>query len=249
MAEVKKSVFAELNAINVNDHTETKSNGNTTLTYLSWAWAWGELMKKYPSAKYEIERFDNKPYLFDEALGYMVFTKVTIGDDTKEMWLPVMDANNRAMTNKSYKWYDRNKRERVTPAATMFDINKTIMRCLVKNIGMFGLGLYIYAGEDLPEADDEVIEEKKTAQTAEKAPKRTKKQEVITPELKQQMADVAEMRKQMFAEDLATDEQKRLIKERYTSAEIMKMLGRMNKTIDQLTLSEAKKMLEARSGK
>lgn len=103
--------------------------------------------------------------------------------------------------------------------------------------------------------DDALIEdiddkgERKTAQTAEKAPKRTKKQEVITPEVEKQMAEVAEMRKQMFAEDLATDEQKRLIKERYTSAEIMKMLGRMNKTIDQLTLSEAKKMLEARSGK
>lgn len=103
--------------------------------------------------------------------------------------------------------------------------------------------------------DDALIEdiddkgERKTAQTAEKAPKRTKKQEVITPEVEKQMAEVAEMRKQMFAEDLATDEQKRLIKERYTSAEIMKMLGRMNKTIDQLTLSEAKTMLEARPGK
>lgn len=105
--------------------------------------------------------------------------------------------------------------------------------------------------------DDALIEdiddkgERKTSQTAEKAPKRTKKQDVITPELEQQMADVAEMRKAVFAqtEEKATDEQKRLIKERYTSAEIMKMLGRMNKTIDQLTLSEAKKMLEARPGK
>lgn len=246
MEEMKKSVFAELNAINVNEHTETKANGNTTLTYLSWAWAWGELMKKYPSAKYEIERFDNKPYLFDEALGYMVFTKVTIGDDTKEMWLPVMDANNRSMTNKAYKWYDRNKRERITPAATMFDINKTIMRCLVKNIGMFGLGLYIYAGEDLPEADDDaVIDEKKTAQTAKKAPKRAK-EEIITPELQEQMNDVAELRKQMYVE-LATPEQKRLILERYTTAEITKMLSRMGKTMDALTLDEAKKMLEARA--
>ena len=103
--------------------------------------------------------------------------------------------------------------------------------------------------------DDALIEdiddkgERKTAQTAEKAPKRTKKQEVITPDVEKQMAEVAEMRKQMFAEDLATDEQKRLIKERYTAAEIMKMLGNLKKTFDQLTLSEAKKMLEARSGK
>lgn len=102
--------------------------------------------------------------------------------------------------------------------------------------------------------DDSLIEdvdangERKTAQTAEKAPKRTKKQDVITPELEQQMAEVEDLRSVMFA-SLATDEQKRLIQERYTKAEIMKMLGRMNKTLDQLTLDEAKKMLEARSGK
>lgn len=102
--------------------------------------------------------------------------------------------------------------------------------------------------------DDSLIEdvdangERKTPQTAEKAPKRTKKQDVITPELEQQMAEVEDLRSVMFA-SLATDEQKRLIQERYTKAEIMKMLGRMNKTLDQLTLDEAKKMLEARPGK
>lgn len=111
--------------------------------------------------------------------------------------------------------------------------------------------------ESLATTDDLLVEdiddkgERNTAQTAEKAPKRTKKQDVITPEYEQQKAEVEEMRKAVFAqtEEKATDEQKRLIKERYTSAEIMKMLGRMNKTIDQLTLSEAKTMLEARPGK
>ena len=102
--------------------------------------------------------------------------------------------------------------------------------------------------------DDALIEdiddkgERKTAQTAEKAPKRTKKQDVITPELEQQMADVAKMREMMFA-DRATDTQKQLIRERYSGAEIMKMLGRMKKTLDELTQDEAKKMLEARPGK
>ena len=101
--------------------------------------------------------------------------------------------------------------------------------------------------------DDALIEdvddkgERKTAQTSGKAP-RKKKEEVITPELEQQMADVEELRKVMFV-DLATAEQKRLIQERYTQAEIMKMLGRMKKTLDELTLDEAKKMLEARPGK
>ena len=83
---------------------------------------------------------------------------------------------------------------------------------------------------------------------AEKAPRKKKAEEVITPELEEQMADVAEMRKMMFA-DRATDTQKQLIKERYTQAEIMKMLGRMKKTIDELTQEEAKKMLEARPSK
>ena len=102
--------------------------------------------------------------------------------------------------------------------------------------------------------DDALIEdvddkgERKTAQTSGKAPRKRKAEEVITPELEQQMKDVAELRGMMFA-DRATDEQKRLIQERYTKAEIMKMLGRMNKSLEQLTLDEAKKMLEARPGK
>lgn len=80
---------------------------------------------------------------------------------------------------------------------------------------------------------------------AEKSPKRTK-EEIITPELQEQMNDVAELRKQMYVE-LATSEQKRLIQERYSTAEITKMLSRMGKTMDALTLDEAKKMLEARA--
>ena len=90
----------------------------------------------------------------------MVFTKVTIEDVTHEMWLPVMDGANKAMKKEPYKYkvkvYKFGKwtgeyAEKVVESADMFDINKTIMRCLVKNLAMFGLGLYIYAGEDLPE--------------------------------------------------------------------------------------------------
>lgn len=125
--------FEKLNAINVNDHTEQKGN----LTYLSWAWAWAEFKKIYPSATYETKKFEgDKPYLYDEKTGYMVFTKVTVDKLTHEMWLPVMDNRNKAL---------------MSPTVT--DINKSIMRCLVKNLAMFGLGLYIYAGEDLPEGE------------------------------------------------------------------------------------------------
>ena len=128
------SKFEEITKINVNEKTEKKGN----LTYLSWAWAWAEFKKVYPDAQYEVVKFaDGKPYYHDDKTGYMVYTKVTAEGLTYEMWLPVMDSRNRALLD-----------------ATMFDINKTIMRCLTKNLAMFGLGLYIYAGEDLPEGED-----------------------------------------------------------------------------------------------
>lgn len=165
---MNKEIFEELYHLNVNDHTEDK-NG---LTYLSWSYAWAEVKKRYPNASYEIEKFENNlPYVYDEKVGYMVFTKVTIEDVTHEMWLPVMDGANKSMKKEPYKYkvkvYKFGKwtgeyAEKVVESADMFDINKTIMRCLVKNLAMFGLGLYIYAGEDLPEqiAEDKDLSEK-----------------------------------------------------------------------------------------
>lgn len=156
MEKNQNTVFASLNALNVNDHTE-KKNG---LTYLSWAWAWQEVKKMFPDAEYKIYKDEqNHPYIEDPDFGLMCFTSVTINGQTHEMWLPVMDGANKAMrrTPYTYKTWDRynNKwKETGVSAATMFDINKTIMRCLVKNLAMFGLGLYIYAGEDLP-ADEQ----------------------------------------------------------------------------------------------
>lgn len=160
------NVFEKLNSINVNDKTEEK-NG---LTYLSWAWAWGEFKKVYPEATYTIKRNEQGlPYIYDEKLGYMVFTEVKVGDLVHEMWLPVMDSTNKAMKDKPYTYkakeyqygkFTGNMVEKTVESATMFDINKTIMRCLTKNLAMFGLGLYIYAGEDLPEEEnkkDEII--------------------------------------------------------------------------------------------
>ena len=150
-------VFKKLNAINVNENTE-KKNG---LTYLSWAWAWTELKKVYPDATYQIRQFDGKPYLYDENLGYMVMTEMTVDDITHEMWLPVMDGANCAMKDHEYTVKTKYK-EMTVKAATMFDINTAIMRCLTKNISMFGLGLYIYAGEDVPEDDPERKERDET---------------------------------------------------------------------------------------
>lgn len=155
---MEKTMFEKLSSVNVNEHTENK-NG---LTYLSWTWAWSEIKKQYPNANYEIKKFgeNNLPYVYDENTGYMVFTSMTIENETYEMWLPVMDGNNKAMLSKPYTYKVKEYQdgrwtggytEKGVERATMFDINKTIMRCFVKNIAMFGLGIYIYAGEDLPE--------------------------------------------------------------------------------------------------
>lgn len=143
--------FEELSKLNVNDKTETKDG----LKYLSWAWAWAEFKKVYPEAEYEVVKFDGLPYAYDTNTGYMVYTKVTAEGVTHEMWLPVMDGANHAMKAETYEIQTKYKTISVKPA-TMFDVNKAIMRCLTKNLAMFGLGLYIYAGEDLPEEPDVV---------------------------------------------------------------------------------------------
>ena len=148
----KESVFSVLNAIDCSEHTE-KKNG---LTYLSWPWAIGIVKKNFPDVTYEVRHWDGKPYYYDETLGYMVETSVTIKGETNTMWLPVMDSKNKAMKSQPYTYFVYIKGQMVeksVDAATMFDINTAIMRCLVKNLAMFGLGLYIYAGEDLPDMD------------------------------------------------------------------------------------------------
>lgn len=161
MAEtkVKKSVFETLNSINVNEHVEKKKSGEKNpdgsdkyLTYLSWVWAWGQVKQLYPDASYEVRHWGDKPYLNDDQLGIMVETSVTISGETITMWLPVMNSTNKAMKATPYS-YKTKYGDKFVDAATMFDINKAIMRCLAKNLAMFGLGLYIYAGEDLPEEE------------------------------------------------------------------------------------------------
>lgn len=159
-----KLIYQKLSKIDVSKHTE-KRNG---LSYLSWAHAWNELLKKYPEATYTIHTFTNsvtgetKPYLQDEALGYIVFTSIQIEGLERTMWLPVMDGANNPLKTESWtykvkeykagRWTGEFIEKQVQPI-NMFDVNKAIMRCLTKNIGMFGLGLNIYAGEEFQEPE------------------------------------------------------------------------------------------------
>ena len=107
----------------------------------------------------------------------MVYTEVSADGITHEMWLPVMNASNKSMKLEPYAYqvWDKDKKQYVdktVQAATMFDINKTIMRCLVKNLAMFGLGLYIYAGEDVPESEPSDMRQQ--TDTPKKTTRRTK---------------------------------------------------------------------------
>lgn len=123
----------DLLKINVNEHTE-KKNG---LTYLSWAWAWTEVLKADPKANWEVKLFDDSP-LMHVGGSFMVWVTVTMFDKPMTCMLPVLDFRNKPI-----------------PTPSAFDVNTSIMRCLVKAIAMHGLGLYIYSGEDLPpDAED-----------------------------------------------------------------------------------------------
>lgn len=125
--------MSDLLNINVNDRVE-KKNG---LSYLSWAWAWTEVLKIDPKATWHAHEFNGLPCCVMPDASCMVKVSVTIKDDTKTCLLPVMNHRNQAIKN---------------PDA--FAVNTAIMRCLAKAISMHGLGLYIYAGEDLPPDDN-----------------------------------------------------------------------------------------------
>jgi hypothetical protein len=136
---------------NVNEHTEKKSN----LTYLSWAWAWAEALKADPAATFKVEifkrdQYTDEPFMTLPGGTALVWVTVTIFGKPMTCQLPVMDHRNKAIPN---------------PDA--FAVNTAIMRCMTKALSLHGLGLYIYAGEDLPEgapsptdAEDEAFEEK-----------------------------------------------------------------------------------------
>lgn len=152
--------FKKLLQLNLNAKTDVKGSGRNALKYLSWSEAWGEFVKTYPDATYEIVKNEKGlPYFSDES-GAMVYVKVSANNLTHEMWLPVMDGANKAMKDKPYSYQVNeyangaktgNMIDKNVEAYTMFDINKTLMRCLTKCLAMFGLGLYIYNNEDMPE--------------------------------------------------------------------------------------------------
>ena len=130
------NIWQTLSCIDVNKHTEKKQG----MTYLSWAWAWGIVKDSYPNASFEKHQFDGpngkRPYMIDEHGFAFVMVTVRIQDEEQTEILPVLKGNKPVQNPNS------------------FDINTALQRCMVKCLAYFGLGHYIYAGEDLPPEDD-----------------------------------------------------------------------------------------------
>lgn len=141
--------FVKLNNINVNDKTEQKG----TLTYLSWAWAWGEVKKLFPDATYTIYENTQGWNYHTDGKTCWVKTGVTVNGIEHIEYLPVMDHKNNSIP---------------ADKVSSFDVNKAIQRSLTKAVARHGLGLYIYAGEDLPESDKAEEEAQKAAEQMEK---------------------------------------------------------------------------------
>ncbi len=130
-----ENYFVRLNAVNVSEHIEKKGQ----FSYLSWPFAVAQLRQADPAATWEVRRFEGLPYLKTEA-GFFVEVAVTVQGVSLSQIHPVLDAKNRPIE---------------LPNA--FDINTSIQRALVKAIALHGLGLYIYAGEDLPTTEQEHV--------------------------------------------------------------------------------------------
>ena len=151
--EKRSLCFDALYDMNLGDKVEKKDG----LSYLTWSEAWKAFKEIYPSATFRVvPNPDTKlPYFVDPQIGIMVFTEVTADDMTQQCFLPVLNSSMKPMRLEAYNYtvYDKQNRrqiEKTCEAASMFDINKTIMRCLVKNLALYGVGLKLYQGEDIP---------------------------------------------------------------------------------------------------
>jgi hypothetical protein len=147
---IKENSMSQLDLLklNVNDHVEKKQN----LSYLSWAWAWAEALKADPAANFEVMNFSGKPYTDINGTA-MVWVTVTMFGKPMTCFLPVMNSSNQPISIEGRKFKDKYGNEKVEKIDS-FNVNTAIMRCMTKGLALHGLGLYIYAGEDLPQTDE-----------------------------------------------------------------------------------------------
>lgn len=165
----------DLLKLNVNDHVEKKNN----LSYLSWAWAWAEALKADPAASFHVESYDvdGKTQCYMDVNGTaMVWVRVTLFGKPMTCMLPVMNSKNEPIPIEGRTFKDKYGKDKVEKVDA-FNVNTAIMRCMTKALALHGLGLYIYAGEDLPEDHQPETKpeppkaEKKVEEKTTKAPK------------------------------------------------------------------------------
>jgi len=131
---MKREVYKTLSAVNINKHVEQKNK----MSYLPWAWAWGTLLSHYPESFYTIYEYEGLNYFHDGKTAW-VKTGVTVEDIELIEYLPIMNFRNQSIP---------------CDTLTSMDVNKAIQRSLTKAVARHGLGLYLYAGEDLPEGEE-----------------------------------------------------------------------------------------------
>ncbi len=171
-----QSTFDILSAIDVTPFVEKKQNG---LSYLSWAKCWQLVKQNFPDATYEKRYWGDKPYLYDDALGYYVEVSVTINGETQTMGMVVMDGANKAMKNHPYTYMTKYG-EKTVEAATMFDINYAHARAWVKCSSLFGIGLSLYFKDAVSDHNAE------TASQAAQPQKQTRARRTAQPAPQQQ---------------------------------------------------------------
>lgn len=185
--EKQIAVFNRLNKIDCSGQVE-KKNG---LTYLSWAWAWTKVKENYPNSFYTIYENEQGWNYFTDGRTCWVKTGVTVVDENNAAlehieYLPVMDFKNASISKDK---------------VTSFDVNKAIQRSLTKAVARHGLGLYIYAGEDLPQEDEEEKQAKAEA-AAKKAAEIMDAIKQIDSAIKPKTAAMTQDQKKAFANDV-----------------------------------------------
>ena len=185
VTERHRAFFKVLSSLDLSEYVEKREG----LSYVSWSNAWKIFCEFYPNAKFEVvKNQQGLPYFVDPLVGVMVFVKVEAEEGySQEMYLPVLDNKNKTMKLEEYTYqvydsYNRKYIEKKVNAVSMFDINRALQRALVKCVSLFGLGLYLYQGQDLPEAIDDESEGNDN-KPSEPAPKKkiTRKKVVAEP--------------------------------------------------------------------
>jgi hypothetical protein len=219
------NAFRRLFQLDVTNYVEKKGQ----FAYLSWPFAVAQLRLTDPGAYWEVKRFDGLPYLSTD-LGFFVEVAVTVQGVTLSQIHPVLDNKNRPI---------------LAPSA--FEINTSIQRCLVKAIALHGLGLNVYAGEDLPDLDEGIAPTKQPEPAAVPAPKRPAKVSSLPVREGRTAADPQPVRSDWLTDAQLRYVQKLIAETGTASDQLLAYFG--FDSLDSIPKSEANRVIKALESK